>query len=1486
MKMDGRVDGSGIKGAMPLRTLILFLSSPGDCSQEREAASRVVDKLNRDPELKHRFQLQVERWDWATSKLPMWATLPPQESVNRGLLSPEACDLFVGIFRGRMGTPLPSGTFQKPDGSPYASGSEYEFYRAMEGAQHTRGGKPSILIYRGPPIPPVDDGQIQKLDAFFTQWSKGLDGTAQGGSNRFTDTADFERQLEFHLRTYLSKQASWLHQPFDEWLRERAQRIAEDAGPRYTPEAHVDTPVMRCFDWLLRRPAALRELDDALAKIHKSIRYQSELRQLHGPALEQLATGLKLLKPWEAPPDFEQIEGVVSELQKTCEGRLEKVEQALSTLDETRRLEPQGRAVYEEHNALLSVRDACVLARELIRHDVPLIKNPVLLLTGPAGHGKTHTLVDQINRSVRQGGVAVGVLCIQLSGSVDLWRDILDRLGTAGTTTADQFLQELSRKARERKCMALLVFDGLNETHPQSRWKNQLLGMLGDIRKFDNIAVAFSIRDDYLTHTLPQLANEQQPPWTEFIIRGFARVEPEALVKFFAFYGLDAPVAPPIIPELSNPLYLTLLCKSMQRRSHAAGSLPSWLDVHDNLIEYLEKAAHQNPQLGLEPTLRDPIRRVLGHLADAMLASDAFSIPRSQAELLADKVANGRFLIGFLISEKVLLQSPRRNPEDEEKLHFAFERLSETFLAARMLDRISPSGGRISRWRVAWELFRFGSLHPLLSEQPGPPENREGLLKALALLLPRRAGRSFPDCLPPFTRVSKPRVAQAFIDSLLWRNRIDEFGSKPEQLSRLISKWAPEFWWTDEVALDFRIRLALIPGHPLGVMSLHEQLMSYDSPGSRDADWSIPLLQFWEDENSSIAILVHWTGKYAFEALTRDVAFPTALILGWICTTSLLDLREQATRGLARVLAACPEITAEVLDAFGPVNDAYVAEAILHATLGVVLQSSDSTFTQSIGRKVYQQQFPPGGPRWCHLLIRHLAQQIVEHAAQHGGLSDLDLAAARPPYRSHLDLEHVPSREGLKQLDKSRGFWRIIHSCTTHDFFRYKLGGNAGRGKFMSTPVPGSTEPSRPYLAPSSHFSSRTNPRSFDLALIGRFIAHYTRSLGWTAERFEFFDCTIVDSSHRFRERQKPERMGKKYQWIGWRTIQAFLADNYPLIYDTNDYNVDLETTPEPKIYGNLSDLDESLLDPVSWLVKPHEPGNPDSAASLFRSRQGGIDPDRVTLPRPWPEPTESSAKAWLQDPQADLPFISLLRIPPPELATTPGGPWLRTSVESALDSDSQWYPGRWAESEHAASIWWMGQPRLILASSFPALQHALNDAQVQEQLQSLGRPDCPSAAGSLAHWQTMTGELAEGFVDETRSWRSDEYFPVPYASLLGELTLGEEGNTVTLPTPWVIQQWNLKLDLRSHGYRLPDGRLLFVNPGLGGGHDVVFASLPLLSKLLAQSGWALVWSVHGNRHAQCKGDMNGMVELYQVVWLDGDTPRVAWSARILDPHL
>jgi hypothetical protein len=67
----------------------------------------------------------------------------------------------------------------------------------------------------------------------------------------------------------------------------------------------------------------------------------------------------------------------------------------------------------------------------------------------------------------------------------------------------------------------------------------------------------------------------------------------------------------------------------------------------------------------------------------------------------------------------------------------------------------------------------------------------------------------------------------------------------------------------------------------------------------------------------------------------------------------------------------------------------------------------------------------------------------------------------------------------------------------------------------------------------------------FGLTFAQRWILHRVFDLGWTPDRFGQFDRYINSGTGDYRTAHKPERIGKKYQWIAYHEFLARVADNF-----------------------------------------------------------------------------------------------------------------------------------------------------------------------------------------------------------------------------------------------------------------------------------------------------------------------------------------------------
>lgn len=104
-------------------------------------------------------------------------------------------------------------------------------------------------------------------------------------------------------------------------------------------------------------------------------------------------------------------------------------------------------------------------------------------------------------------------------------------------------------------------------------------------------------------------------------------------------------------------------------------------------------------------------------------------------------------------------------------------------------------------------------------------------------------------------------------------------------------------------------------------------------------------------------------------------------------------------------------------------------------------------------------------------------------------------------------------------------------------------------------------------------------PHSFDRARARRWMVQRVIDYGWTVERFGSFDRSVNRWSSHGREANKPERIGKKYQWIAYHELLARLADNFYMRKDRfSDDGFMQYSGPWNLRFGSKRDIDPSVV--------------------------------------------------------------------------------------------------------------------------------------------------------------------------------------------------------------------------------------------------------------------------------------------------------------------
>jgi WD40 repeat protein len=205
-----------------VRRIRVFISSPGDVSDERLRADLIVDKLSQ--EYCRFFVVESYRWEHEA----MIASGHFQDAIE----PPSKFDIVVLILWSRLGTPLPERTsvreYRGIDNRVPVTGTEWEYEEALKAARE--GGAPDLLAFRNVSKSPVDprdpEAQIAQLNALNTFWRRHFAdrGVFLAAYDEFTTLDQFAARLEQSLRKLIERRVKVLAEGKDGsapiWLKE------------------------------------------------------------------------------------------------------------------------------------------------------------------------------------------------------------------------------------------------------------------------------------------------------------------------------------------------------------------------------------------------------------------------------------------------------------------------------------------------------------------------------------------------------------------------------------------------------------------------------------------------------------------------------------------------------------------------------------------------------------------------------------------------------------------------------------------------------------------------------------------------------------------------------------------------------------------------------------------------------------------------------------------------------------------------------------------------------------------------------------------------------------------------------------------------------------------------------------------------------------------------------------------------------------------
>lgn len=803
------------------------------------------------------------------------------------------------------------------------------------------------------------------------------------------------------------------------WFRDMFEVPRHNLGERYSPESHVDLPIQRALQGLARDPGLLEQPGDWAAAITEKL--DTAGRSVQRDGLENAAKNLRLaceplLQALSSSAPALENDVPVARWAELAKAASDSVASALNQLEEKsggKERYSTRRELYELHSAIDHVR------RELNTSAWQLLNERALVVTGPAGIGKSHLVADFGARQLEQGRPSVLVLTGTLAQG-DPWEQIRGQLDLSQVSTKD-FLGALDAAAEAANCRAVLTVDALNEKQGISIWETRLQGFVATVKKFPRLAVVLTVRDTYVSY-LPLEALKR------IVHRGFAGHASTAARAYLDRRGIARPSSPNLAREFENPLFLRTCCEYLE--SENLKQFPKGLDGVTALFDfYLAGVAKRvDRALRLLPQAKVSRKALDAFLQASITQGDRGSLPLEETISLLDGFHNSggtmdRSLLAAYLSEGVLTQEVEWHESgNREVVRFTFERLSDHLRAKHLLklvDRAQLEGS-----------FQREPLAPyFLAENAW---EYAGVVEALAVQVPEEFGVELLDLLPE-DALENEAVTGAFVSSLAWRT--------PKAFTERTAQWIEQVCErTDRSPYGLLLLVATEPDNGFNADWLHNHLWPRSMP-ERDATWSVFLARDDLSEGGAVESLIEWAWEVNPEEVDERRSWLSALTLTWCLSTSNRAVRDRATKSLVNLLSWNLAHASALVEKFAGVNDLYITERLLAACHGAVMQGLDPNGSKDVAHSVWKVHFAGANRPPVHLLARDYALGVLLHANAVGQLpADVELEFCKAKFTSAWPLEQVTEEE-LDKKYKGKGYGdSITSSCNEHgDFGNYTL---------------------------------------------------------------------------------------------------------------------------------------------------------------------------------------------------------------------------------------------------------------------------------------------------------------------------------------------------------------------------------------------------------------------------------------------------------------
>ncbi len=920
-----------------------------------------------------------------------------------------------------------------------------------------------------------------------------------------------------------------------EWFDTQCKKQITKLGDRYNPQVNIALELNTLFDAIGQNQAFY---DQVHQKTHEFLLKFKYIK--NDPIIKTISDISSYIKQFlgeqRALFDSNLLQKHIDKLLETLHNTLFSVKEIEKNKDGT----PASKndTIYYLSRAI----SATNVYSEFIKSNyIKLYNNPYLLLDGEGGVGKSHLFADIIETRINDSELSLFFLGQEFSENIDPLITFRKMLNINSNSAG--LLARLNSIADTKKSRILIFIDALNEGNGKAIWKEQLAGLVKDVKKYPNLGFIASIRSESL-RSLFENNTSLKNDFVQVKHEGFSTSTYEAIMRYFAEHHITYSSIPLLIKEFSNPLFLRLFCRAYQNTSISFETI-TLNDLFTNYLDKINKILSSSCEY-------DEYANVLQEIVDNFVKYKfknnngsnliELSIANSLINDIRAKYSAKNTLFKELISCGFLTHI--ESYDGKEYIYITYEKLDDYFYAKLLIAELKVLG-----------IEKFKATYDKLIYYPN-------VLESLSLVLSESTQYEIFDIIK-HEKNEKSFLIDAFCSALHWRSAKSISECTQNIVNQLLKNHNQELF----EALLF---LSGKDSHPLNAKYLTTFFKSLKMP-DRDS-YFISLFDslYNYNEENAITWLFHFCSQKHTESLKNEYIFLHSITIVMFFISPNNKLRDNATRALIELLENRIPLLISVLDYYKNIDDPYVMDRLYAVAFGCIVREDKKDNIVKLAKYTYQEIFEKEEV-YTNILVRDYARNIVEFAKVNVASKELLHLNTVPPYKSQFP--EIPSDEEIKKYHfdynnkNNPEYYETQNTILASMDIGSHTYGDFGRYIF------------------NSYFNSYLNDKNkITIDNLHKIAVNKIFDLGYDINKHGYYDRY---GNHEFRNGRTRnaqfERIGKKYQWIALYELAAQVADRYKLCIKSYDSEQeDRYEYCQGAFEPDLRDFDPTLITNIS----------------------------------------------------------------------------------------------------------------------------------------------------------------------------------------------------------------------------------------------------------------------------------------------------------------